>query len=392
MTEVQSHPDQTERVFPHQLLAALVSPVEIAAAARRVCDAWIRFGGAVSATVVLADSPTQLTCVSAHADSAGEPISATSLIGESLGVLLAPARLREVVTPDIAKESAFVTVWREIPAALIVDNGPPQPLTRQKHAIAHQTLFPLSRRLLAESIRSNGVNPNADHLEAMAEFSAGAGHEINNPLGSILGQTQLLLRGETSAAVRQALEIIGSQAWRIRDMIGDVMLFARPPSPEFQSVELVELCRRVVDGVVRNRATSDVEVQLECSEPTIAVEADAAQLQTLIGRLVQNSIEAILNSGNSGKAVVRLSSDVSNAAVGICVCDNGPGVMDEIIRRHLFDPFFSGRSAGRGLGFGLSLAWQIVRSHAGILIFQPGEGGGAEFHVALPVRQLMESL
>ena len=69
-------------------------------------------------------------------------------------------------------------------------------------------------------------------LEALAEFAAGAGHEINNPAATIVGRVELLLKGETNPERRQALLTIGAQALRIRDMIGDLMLFARPPRPE----------------------------------------------------------------------------------------------------------------------------------------------------------------
>ena len=81
-------------------------------------------------------------------------------------------------------------------------------------------------------------------LEALAEFAAGAGHEINNPVATIVGRAELLLKGETNPERRQALLTIGAQALRIRDMIGDLMLFARPPKPELQSLNLVEvLCQ-----------------------------------------------------------------------------------------------------------------------------------------------------
>ncbi|MDF1743086.1 MAG: histidine kinase dimerization/phospho-acceptor domain-containing protein, partial [Gimesia sp.] len=85
------------------------------------------------------------------------------------------------------------------------------------------------------------IFPSTDKLEAMAEFAAGAGHEINNPVATIVGRVQMLLKGETDPDRRQSLATIGGQAYRVRDMIGDAMLFARPPDPRpvslnFQSV------------------------------------------------------------------------------------------------------------------------------------------------------------
>ena len=84
------------------------------------------------------------------------------------------------------------------------------------------------------------VLPDAAKLEALAEFAAGAGHEINNPLATIIGRAQLLLKDERDPQRRQMLLSIGAQAYRIRDMIGDAMLFGRPPAPELADVNLAD--------------------------------------------------------------------------------------------------------------------------------------------------------
>ena len=93
------------------------------------------------------------------------------------------------------------------------------------------------------------VAPDDDRLESLAEFAAGAGHEFNNPVATIVGRVQLLLRDEADPARRQALETIAGQAYRIRDMISDVMVFARPPAAEPASPP--EGVRRACDGASR---------------------------------------------------------------------------------------------------------------------------------------------
>ena len=90
------------------------------------------------------------------------------------------------------------------------------------------------------------ISPDRDKLEALADFAAGAGHEINNPLATIIGRAQMLLKDETDPQKRQMLMSIGAQAYRIRDMIGDTMLFGRPPCPELQVVNLTEVVDRVL--------------------------------------------------------------------------------------------------------------------------------------------------
>src|SRR6516164_1824452 len=82
-------------------------------------------------------------------------------------------------------------------------------------------------------------------LRALAEFAAGAGHEINNPVATIVGHAQQLMAGESDPDRRHALATIGAQAYRIRDMIGDVMLFARPPEPHPSCVDLPAVLREI---------------------------------------------------------------------------------------------------------------------------------------------------
>ncbi|MGD0384000.1 MAG: histidine kinase dimerization/phospho-acceptor domain-containing protein, partial [Thermoguttaceae bacterium] len=81
----------------------------------------------------------------------------------------------------------------------------------------------------------------AEKLEAMAEFAAGAGHEINNPLTIIAGRAQLFLQGETDPERRRSLALVNSQAMRIYEMIADMMLFARPPQPNFAPVDAAKI-------------------------------------------------------------------------------------------------------------------------------------------------------
>src|SRR3974390_1641179 len=89
------------------------------------------------------------------------------------------------------------------------------------------------------------MQPDDAKLRALAEFAAGAGHEINNPVATIVGYVQQLLADERDPDRRHALATIGAQAYRIRDMIGDCMLFARPPQPQPEPLELAAVVREV---------------------------------------------------------------------------------------------------------------------------------------------------
>jgi len=211
-----------------------------------------------------------------------------------------------------------------------------------------------------QSVTGGGLSeqPHDGRLEALAEFAAGAGHEINNPLATIIGRAQLLLRDEQDAGRRQALEAIGGQAYRIRDMIGDAMLFARPPVGRCQSLDLSAAVQVVVDAFAETAQARSCPLQTVLAEDVL-VWADPEQLSVVVSCLLRNALEAIEDGG-------QICVETAQAAGGsrLLVSDSGQGLSAEE-REHLFDPFFSGRQAGRGLGFGLSKCWRIVSNHGG---------------------------
>jgi signal transduction histidine kinase len=224
-------------------------------------------------------------------------------------------------------------------------------------------------------------------LEALAEFAAGAGHEINNPLATILGRTDLLLRrigrlapsGETAEAARD-LNIIAGQVQRIRDMIGDLMLFARPPAPKFEACDLGESVRTALKTFHSQASFQGVELKPEL-EPGIVIRADRVQLGVVLSELLRNSLNATATGGMINVATT--AGDVRPVA-RITIEDNGSG-LSETDQEHLFDPFYSGRQAGRGLGFGLCKCWRIIQVHAGVIEVVAREGGGVRAVVDWPM-------
>lgn len=235
-------------------------------------------------------------------------------------------------------------------------------------------LVSLSARFLAQAARERSVEASLEQakLAALAEFAAGAGHEINNPLGTISGRVQLLLPGETDPERRRALTTIGGQAYRIRDMIGDLMLFARPPAPQFTTVRLDQAASEVVAKLSAAASERGCALTLDASVP-VEIHADAVQVAVVISNLVRNSLEA---SPHGGKIIVRVVSPNDAAGQGggrLTVIDNGAGLTSADME-HLFDPFYSGRQAGRGLGFGLSKCWRIIELHGGQLTVQSAAG------------------
>lgn len=197
-------------------------------------------------------------------------------------------------------------------------------------------------------------------LAALAEFAAGAGHEINNPVATILGRAQLLLKEETDPSRRRSLAAIASQALRIRDMIGDLMLFARPPKPEPTEIDLTSIAAEVCGPLAERAKELGATLRAEAGPPVRAF-ADPLQIAVALAAVVENA----LNAARPGGKVI-LSADGAGEQPALTVTDDGPG-FSETDREHAFDPFYSGRQAGRGLGFGLTKAWRIVTLAGGTI-------------------------
>jgi len=222
-----------------------------------------------------------------------------------------------------------------------------------------------------------------EKLEAMRELAYGASHEINNPLANISTRAQTLLRDETDPERRRKLATINSQAFRAYEMIADMMLFAKPPDLIRKSVDLAKLIPEVVSELADQAETQGSRLVVGGLEQGCVLSADADQIAVALKALVRNSLEALEMGGQVKVDLQRSPVPAAEEAV-IRVADTGPGI-PPAVRRHMFDPFYSGREAGRGLGFGLSKCWRIVTLHGGSIDADTSDGQGARFTIRLPV-------
>jgi signal transduction histidine kinase len=220
----------------------------------------------------------------------------------------------------------------------------------------------------------------AARLEALREFAYGAGHEINNPLANIAARAQALLIDEADPERRRRLATIVDQAFRARDMIGGLMVYARPPKPMPARIAIDAVLAPVLEAV-RPMADSRA-VRLEYSPPPAPchVDVDAAHATESIRLITVNAVEAA-----AGRVTLRVAGPSSSrlTACVVTVTDDGPGMHPDLLRR-AFDPFFSGREAGRGIGLGLPKAWRLVSINGGTIEIDSRPGRGTAVAIALP--------
>ena len=218
-------------------------------------------------------------------------------------------------------------------------------------------------------------------LDALAEFAAGAGHELNNPLAVIVGRAQLLLVAETDPKSVRSLRAILTQAQRAHRILRDLMYVARPPEPRPRFCNPDEIVRTSVRDFRSEAEDRDVRLSAEIQEPLLRVWTDPDALRHLADSLIRNALEATPPGG-----LVKFSAGNDGKTLKWSVQDSGRGITP-VEGLHLFDPFFCGREAGRGLGMGLPRVARYVALAEGEMRWHSLPGKGATFLIRLPLAE-----
>jgi two-component system NtrC family sensor kinase len=222
------------------------------------------------------------------------------------------------------------------------------------------------------------------HSEKMATIGrlvSGVAHEVNNPLAAILGFTDLLLENpDMPNAAREDLQIILQETQRTKEIVQDLLSFARQRPTQKEPVNVNAVLRHTLKLRSYDFSSHGVEVVEEFDENLGPTLGDAQQLQQVFLNILNNAYDAIQESGNHGR--IRIRTRRSEDDIEVAFVDNGTGVADP---ERIFDPFFTTKQAGKGTGLGLSICYGIVRAHGGEILCWNNEGeSGSTFVVRLP--------
>jgi PAS domain S-box-containing protein len=221
----------------------------------------------------------------------------------------------------------------------------------------------------------------SERLAAMGQMIGGFAHELNNPLTSILGVTEMLQEGETTESGRKQLTMLQQQARRAADIVQNLMYFSRPTTPGKNSINLSELVQRTLHLHAYSLRKNNITVDFLPDASLPAVNGDPHQLMQVFQNLLLNAEQAIRETRDRGTLRIRLVKN-SNS-VSATFQDDGPGIPPDILP-NIFDPFYTTKRPGRGTGLGLSICKAILREHGGNVEAAPAPGGGAVFTVTLP--------
>jgi len=223
------------------------------------------------------------------------------------------------------------------------------------------------------------------HSEKMATIGrlvSGVAHEVNNPLAAILGFTDLLLENpEVPASAREDLQIILQETQRTKEIVQDLLSFARQRPAQREPVRVNAVLRQTIKLRSYDFASHGVVVTEQFDENLGPALGDAQQLQQVFLNILNNAYDAIQESTNHGK--IRIRTRRALDSIEVAFIDNGTGVSEP---ERIFDPFFTTKQVGKGTGLGLSICYGIVRAHGGeILCWNNTDEPGSTFIVRLPI-------
>jgi signal transduction histidine kinase len=253
--------------------------------------------------------------------------------------------------------------------------------------LTNQTAIALENARLYENLKqSQDTLRRADRLSSLGLLTAGLAHEIRNPLVAIRTFTQLLPERYDDAEFREGFQGLAlKEVDRICGLINDLLSFARPSKPNVAP----ENVNDVVDNIARILETQakerSVEIARDFGENLPRVWIDREQMKQVFMNLILNAIQAMKEGGAitiSTRAVTRMGVQPAGEFVQIEVKDTGVGIPEENVQ-HIFDPFFTSKDEGSGLG--LAVSHQIVQEHGGFVTVESTIGKGTSFFVHVPV-------
>jgi two-component system NtrC family sensor kinase len=225
---------------------------------------------------------------------------------------------------------------------------------------------------------------HAEKMAAVGQLVSGVAHEVNNPLTAILGFADLLMENpELTDEVKSDLQIIVQEAQRTREIVQNLLSFARQTPPEKHTVDINQVLRKTISLRSYDLGSHGIVLEEAFDAELPGIIGDAHQLQQVFLNILNNACDAVQETGRRGRIVV--ATEVIGNSVEIRFQDNGTGIKQA---DRIFDPFYTTKEVGKGTGLGLSICYGIVREHSGdIVCFNNPDVQGATFCIRIPLMQ-----
>jgi two-component system NtrC family sensor kinase len=230
---------------------------------------------------------------------------------------------------------------------------------------------------------------HAEKMAAVGQLVSGVAHEVNNPLTAILGFADLLMENqELPESARKDLRVILQEAQRTKQIVQNLLSFARQMPPQRKPVQLNAILKRTIQLRAYDFHSRGVSVTERYDDDLPFVIGDSQQLQQVFLNILNNAYDAVRESVDGPR--IDISTRRNEDYVEVAFCDNGHGITNP---DRIFDPFFTTKQVGEGTGLGLSICYGIVKEHGGEILCANNAGRqGATFTVRLPSVNELASL
>ena len=236
---------------------------------------------------------------------------------------------------------------------------------------------------ITEVKRMQSEASHTEKLVALGEMVAGIAHELNNPLATISGFSQLLLlRKDLQEEIRLDLKKIASEGERARRIVENLLSFARYHEPELKEVNLPDVMNGTLDLLEYELKGANIGVVKRYDKELPVIKGDPYQIQEVFLNIVKNAVYELKSLNRKG--IITIVMKKKGEFVEIRVEDNGGGIPRNNLKK-IFDPFFTTKPTGQGTGMGLSVSFGIVQRHGGTIYAKNRSSGGAEFVIKLPI-------
>jgi PAS domain S-box-containing protein len=222
----------------------------------------------------------------------------------------------------------------------------------------------------------------ADKLASIGELASGIAHEINNPLGIILGYTQFMLRHQPKEApLYEDLSTIEKHTRHCKSIVEDLLNFARTSRPKKELCSINAIIDEVIQFIQQHTNNNQVQIRASLDPDLGSLHVDRKKIKQVLINLIMNARHAV---GTNGEITVTTYTDRPLGNAILKVADNGAGIENKNLSR-IFEPFFSTKPTGEGTGLGLSVSYGIIKNHGGHIDVHSEAGKGTTFTIHLPL-------
>ncbi|MCK4304717.1 MAG: HAMP domain-containing protein [Candidatus Eisenbacteria sp.] len=229
----------------------------------------------------------------------------------------------------------------------------------------------------------------SDRMASLGQLAASVAHEINNPLSGVLNLSMLMQRILTNDGLpservedfRRYLSSVSNETARVGRIVSDLLSFSRRSKPQTADADLNEIVGQTISLISHKLELAGIHLDLWLDPNLPKIHCDRSQMQQVVINLVMNAAEAMVEGG---RVIARTRLDPGQESTVLEVEDSGTGIPDEILSR-IYDPFFTTKEEGKGVGLGLAVVYGIVEAHGGTIEVKSKVNEGTTFTVKLPI-------